>query len=108
VFTPMYAYVMGGVESEAFRKFEDLGGRAFNIIRENGHLIMTLFSLMLACGIPELKSVDDVLWLRKCLVLDKTKEEAAKYFKELIQQSLKNFRAMFNDYIHIFAHSHLK
>ncbi|KAG2389032.1 hypothetical protein C9374_014432 [Naegleria lovaniensis] len=104
VFTPMYAYVMGGENSEMYEKFSDLGCRAYNILRKYGHMIMTLFTLMLGTGIPELSSIDDVLWLRKCLILNVTNEEADNAFREKIKESLGNIRARINDGVHILAH----
>lgn len=100
----MYAGVLGGPDSANFRKFVELGAQAFNILRKNGHVIISLFLLMLATGIPELRGVEDVEWLRKCLVLDKTDEEAAKHWAELVRVSLSNTRARINDAVHIIAH----
>jgi phosphatidylinositol-4,5-bisphosphate 3-kinase len=36
--------------------------------------------MMLSCGIPELQSLDDIGYLRKTLAVEKTEEEALKYF----------------------------
>ncbi|KAL9654688.1 hypothetical protein ABK040_006750 [Willaertia magna] len=104
VFTPMYAYVMGNENSVMFNKFADLGCKAYNILRKYGHMIITLFTLMLGTGIPELCSIEDVSWLRKCLVLKATTEEANEIFKEKIKESLSNTRARINDMVHIIAH----
>ncbi|EFC49347.1 predicted protein, partial [Naegleria gruberi] len=104
VFTPMYAYVMGGENSVMYEKFSELGCKAYNILRKYGHMIMTLFTLMLGTGIPELSSIEDVLWLRKCLILDASKEEADNAFRDKIKESLGNIRARINDGVHILAH----
>eukprot|EP00817_Percolomonadidae_sp_ATCC50343_P002456 CAMPEP_0117424086 /NCGR_PEP_ID=MMETSP0758-20121206/4576_1 /TAXON_ID=63605 /ORGANISM="Percolomonas cosmopolitus, Strain AE-1 (ATCC 50343)" /LENGTH=815 /DNA_ID=CAMNT_0005207655 /DNA_START=649 /DNA_END=3096 /DNA_ORIENTATION=- len=111
VFTQMYAYVMGGKNyrtDERFKKFKSLGAQAFNIIRKNGHVIINLFLLMMATGIPELSSIDDVMWLRNSLVAEKTEEEAGDYFHELVEKSLNNTRAKINDAVHILVHQGLK
>lgn len=100
----MYAGVLGGSDTEQYRKFVDLGARAFNILRKNGNVIITLFLLMLATGIPQLRGVEDVEWLRKCLVLDKTEDEATEHWKNLVKMSLGNTRARINDAVHIIAH----
>jgi phosphatidylinositol kinase/protein kinase (PI-3 family) len=97
----MYAHVMGGETSEEFKKFSNLCCEAFNILRKNGKFFMNLFLLMLATGIPELRSTEDILWLRKCLVLDKSQEEANQHFRKKIKKSLNNTRAQINDCIHI-------
>jgi phosphatidylinositol-4,5-bisphosphate 3-kinase len=107
VFTPMYAHVMNGTESEEFKLYTDLACRAYQLMRENGHMFMTLFTLMLATGIPELTSVEDIKWLRNCLVLDKDEEEARTHFVDQIKMSLGNMRARINDAVHIIAHKGL-
>jgi hypothetical protein len=37
------------------RRFEDLAVEAFHVLRKNSSLLVTLFSLMVSCGIPELQ-----------------------------------------------------
>jgi hypothetical protein len=104
VFTPMYAHVMGGEGSEQFNRYSELSCKAFNIIRKHGKVIMNLFLLMLATGIPELRSIDDVMWLRKCLVLNKNETDSNAHFKKQIKKSLNNTRSQINDAVHIYAH----
>lgn len=102
VFTPMYAHVMGGTESEDYQKFVDLGCRAFSILRENTNIMMNLFLLMLAADIPELE-LHTIGWLRSTLVPELNEEDAKSHFLAKIVQSRKNTRAMLNDAIHIYA-----
>lgn len=104
VFTPMYAQVLEGKSSEKFNEFVKYGSAAFNILRKNSHLLMTLFLLMLGTGIPELTSAKDVEWLRRCLYLDKSNEEASDAFRSLVMNSLKNQRVKLNDVFHIAKH----
>lgn len=103
----MYQHVLGGIQAEPFKKFQKLSAQAFNILRKHGNMIMTLFVLMLATGIPELQTVDDVLWLRKCLALHLNEEAATALFYEKITQAATNTRAMINDLVHIVAHNGL-
>ena len=42
---------------------------AYNLLRHNGTLIITLFYLMLSCGIPELQSAADINWLVEKLMV---------------------------------------
>ncbi|EFC40323.1 predicted protein [Naegleria gruberi] len=109
VFTPMYAQVMKSFDSENkgkcyYSTFEEKVIAAYQILRENGHLIMNLFLLMLATGIPELTSVSDIKWLRDCLVLDKSPEEAEQHFRDKITKALANTKSQFNDFVHIVKH----
>ena len=45
-FTPDFAYVMGGVGSERFKRFEQLCAQAFNILRKEADLFINLFALV--------------------------------------------------------------
>lgn len=58
---------------------------------------------MLAVGLPELQSVEDIMFLRDKLALGKTEPEAASSFKELIDESLKTKTTQFMDMLHIFV-----
>ncbi|KAF0984835.1 hypothetical protein FDP41_000734 [Naegleria fowleri] len=108
VFSAMYEKVMKSYDqtfnTSYFSQFEELGAKAYNILRENGHLLMNLFLLMLATGIPELQSVSDIKFLRKRLILDETDEEAEKHFKSKIDEALDNTRSKLMDFVHIAKH----
>jgi phosphatidylinositol-4,5-bisphosphate 3-kinase len=110
VFTPMYAKVIGGVGSEAFEDFVDLSTQAFNILRKFGDLFMALFDIMVVAGIPELKNVENVLYLKDTLFLGRinSNEEAALVWKKLINFSLQNKRIILMDFWHIFYHKNIK
>ena len=44
---------------------------------------------MKCTGIPELRSVEDLEYLRSVLVLDKTEEQAAEHFRQQIHKCLR-------------------
>jgi phosphatidylinositol-4,5-bisphosphate 3-kinase catalytic subunit alpha/beta/delta len=50
VFTPAFAEVLGGQDSEVFRQYEQISCRAFCILRKHSTLLITLFSLMVSGG----------------------------------------------------------
>jgi hypothetical protein len=104
VFTTMYAKVMGGEGSEDYNRWKKLAIEAFQLLRQNGNLIMNLFVLMLATGIPELTTTKEVEWLRERLVFEKTEEEAEEFFEKKIKESLGNLRARIMDTTHILKH----
>lgn len=57
-------------------------------------------------GIPELASIDDIEYLRSVLVLDKTEEDAEKYFKEKIDACLRlSWSTQLNWMAHNVVHS---
>lgn len=104
VFTPMYLYMMGGASSPIYRYFVEVACEAYNIIRRYSHSFMMLFMLMLSTGIPELRTMDDMEWLRTVLLINRADEDAAVHYRSLISDALNNFRTLLNDYIHIMAH----
>lgn len=107
VFTKAYAHVLGGIESLKYKELQDLTGRAFNILRENGNLLMVLFKLMIHCGLPELQRSKDIEWVRDKLVLEMSNEEASKHFCGLFIESMSNKRQLVMDAVHYWKH-HLK
>lgn len=56
---------------------------------------------MLSTGIPELRSAKDIKYLRKHMSLSLKDEEAATFFKQKIEESLKSKRTQFNDFAHM-------
>jgi phosphatidylinositol kinase/protein kinase (PI-3 family) len=105
VFTPAFAAVLGGEGSEAYKRFESLACAAFNILRRNGHLLITLFYLMLASGLPELESPKDMGWLRDKLMLHATDDEASEHLRRQIKASLNTKATLINDAVHLLAHA---
>ncbi len=51
---------------------------AYNVLRKNANLLINLFHMMLATGIPELREEKDIEYLRTALALDMSDEEASK------------------------------
>jgi hypothetical protein len=59
---------------------------------------------MISTGIAELKSEEDIDYLREAFSLELTDEQAAKKFEGLIFQSLKTKAIQWNNALHIMAH----
>ena len=104
VFTPDFAFVLGGVESATFTKFVSLCCQAYNILRKNADKFINLMAMMLSTGIPELREPEDINYLRNTLCLDLGDEEAAESFIKQISSSLGCKTTMINNMIHILAH----
>jgi phosphatidylinositol-4,5-bisphosphate 3-kinase len=104
VFTPGFAAVMGGRNSEQFKRFETIACNAYNVLRHQGHLLITLFFLMLSSDLPELQKEEDLDWLREKLMLNATDEEAADHFRKQIKVSLHTKATQFNDAVHVLKH----
>eukprot|EP00301_Raphidiophrys_heterophryoidea_P021396 c5841_g1_i2.p2 GENE.c5841_g1_i2~~c5841_g1_i2.p2 ORF type:complete len:180 (-),score=36.50 c5841_g1_i2:520-1059(-) len=103
VFTPDFAFVLGGKDSAEFEEFVKICCQAYNVLRHNCRVFINLFGLMLSTGIPELKTPKDLDFLRDTLLLDATDDEAAKRFRELIMESLNTKSTQLNNAIHILA-----
>lgn len=104
-FTPAMAEVLDGTSGPTFERFIKYAGRAYNILRRHSHLLITLFSLMVSAGLPELEKPQDVDWVRDKLRLDLTDEEAFSHFRDLIFVSLRTKFTQFDDTIHVFKHT---
>lgn len=94
VLTHDFVYVInkGCIDREAkeFCFFQELCERAFLILRKHGCLILSLFSMMISTGLPELSSEKDLNYLRETLVLDYTEENARKHFQAKFSEALAN------------------
>ncbi|XP_055904205.1 phosphatidylinositol 4,5-bisphosphate 3-kinase catalytic subunit beta isoform [Eupeodes corollae] len=77
-------------EAEEFRYFQKLCEDAFLILREHGCLILSLFSMMISTGLPELSSEKDLNYLKETLVLELTKENAREHFRSKFSEALAN------------------
>mmetsp|Transcript_419 Transcript_419/g.1446 ORF Transcript_419/g.1446 Transcript_419/m.1446 type:complete len:1166 (-) Transcript_419:175-3672(-) len=104
VFTPQYAHVLGGKNSDVFNKFVETCCVAFNILRRNSDMFITLFQMMLCTGIPELGSEQDIEYLRYAFAVGTTEEEAEQYYKKLIYSSLNTKTTIINDVLHVWIH----
>jgi len=74
------------------------------VLRQNADLLITLFTLMLSTGIPELQKVEDIFWLRDCLRLGLSEANAGEHFTKLIKESLATRTTQVNNAVHIAAH----
>jgi hypothetical protein len=116
VFTPDFCYVMGGAyvnnfgnvvegdDKNLFACFDHMCGKAFNVLRENMSLLMTLFVLMIPAGMPELTSRNDVAFIDEKLMLSATKEESAKHFSKEIKNALNTITRRMDNLAHTVKH----
>lgn len=101
VFTPPMAAVLGGAGAPAYARFEALACDAYNALRRHGRLLLTLFALMLAAGLPELASPGDLAWLQDKLALELTDDAAAAALRKLIAAALTTRATQLNDAVHL-------
>uniref|UniRef100_A0A3Q2QNK6 phosphatidylinositol 3-kinase n=1 Tax=Fundulus heteroclitus TaxID=8078 RepID=A0A3Q2QNK6_FUNHE len=89
VLTPDFLYVMGRVKgrnSLYFQRFRDTCTKAYLLLRSHSRLLVTLFSLMLLTGIPELSASEDMRYLREALQEDQNEAEAKEHFLQQIAE----------------------
>eukprot|EP00053_Salpingoeca_punica_P012500 m.111953 g.111953 ORF g.111953 m.111953 type:complete len:1024 (-) comp15963_c0_seq1:1685-4756(-) len=89
------AMTKGGTrESDRWAKFKEVCKKAYIVVRQNANLFINLLSMMISTGIPELKSNDDVMYLRETLCLDKSEAEAAEIFMDEIDTALRDSKTV--------------
>jgi phosphatidylinositol-4,5-bisphosphate 3-kinase len=59
---------------------------------------------MLSTGIPELKTINDIIYLRDALGLGSSDSEAALEFKQLIEEAVKAKSVILDHVAHKLAH----
>ena len=90
------------IETEEFKNFQSLCENAYMIVRRYSSLIVNLFILMLSSDMPELQSIEDIMFLRKTLAIDETDEKALEFFRQQFVESYKN---SFTTKLDWFAHA---
>ncbi|KAI8795508.1 phosphatidylinositol 4 5-bisphosphate 3-kinase catalytic subunit alpha isoform-like isoform X2 [Biomphalaria glabrata] len=89
-----------------FKQFQELCGNAYLILRKHANLFITLFTMMLQCGIPELQSLDDIGYIRKTLAVEKTEEKALEYFQQQFHSAYgDSWTTKVDWFFHNFIHS---
>lgn len=89
IFHPVLAKLLGPEDGIVFATFLNTAAKAFRILRKNASVLLTMLSLMIGCGIPELSSHGDILHVRDNLMLDRTEEEAVEKVKEIFVFGLR-------------------
>lgn len=85
-----------------FLRFQQLCEEAFLILRRKGPLLINLFVMMLSAGLPELRSLDDIGYLRKTLLLPVSEDDALRDFRSKFDHAINN---SFSTTMNWFAHN---
>eukprot|EP01094_Clydonella_sp_ATCC50884_P004599 TRINITY_DN13641_c1_g1_i1.p1 TRINITY_DN13641_c1_g1~~TRINITY_DN13641_c1_g1_i1.p1 ORF type:complete len:543 (-),score=203.77 TRINITY_DN13641_c1_g1_i1:409-1857(-) len=101
VFTPEMCFVMGGKSSEGFEQFCELSCLAYNSLRRNADIFISLFSLMVSAGTAELNKYEDIAFITQALSLELSDEAAAAHFRKLIHKALNTTYTRVNNAIHL-------
>ncbi|KNC26382.1 hypothetical protein FF38_05279 [Lucilia cuprina] len=76
--------------AEEFLLFQNMCEKAFLVLRKHGCLILSLFSMMISTGLPELSSEKDLNYLKETLVLEYSEEKALEHFRSKFSEALAN------------------
>jgi phosphatidylinositol-4,5-bisphosphate 3-kinase len=95
-FSPACGHTIG----DDLKQFEQNTTTALGILRENANLLITLFLLMVGTGIPELKTPQDIEFLKQKLYLKATEQQANAAFSKLIKESMESTRTKLNNWVH--------
>ena len=102
VFTPSMAHV---IKSQgAYGAFKELCCDAFEILRKNSHLLISLFQLMTNAGIPELVDDSDIAYLESSLMVGKSEAYAREKFLVILRKCLNSTTTTMNHAVHMLAH----
>ncbi|KAG7519418.1 phosphatidylinositol 4,5-bisphosphate 3-kinase catalytic subunit gamma isoform-like [Solea senegalensis] len=109
VLTPDFLYVMGRVKSRNslyFGRFRDTCLQAYLSLRSHSRLLVTLFSLMLLTGIPELSHAKDIHYLQEALQVEQNEAEAKEHFlQQILVCEQKGWQVQANWWIHLMANT---
>jgi len=94
---------MGGTDSKLYDRFRLSCCEAFNILRASSNLILNLLMLMVDANVKDIRGEHDVLKVTEKFRLDLSDEEAARYFQELINDSVSALFPQITETIHRWA-----
>ena len=102
VFTRQFQYVLGGDDSELFKKFKEKLIFGYSILRKNRDVIVTLLRMLLCTGIPELTE-KSLKFLEGTLAMKKSEKEATEFIEKKLAESMDSVSTKLNFAIHIVA-----
>lgn len=104
VFTKQFQSVLGGEKGRVYKEFKEKFSSAYQILRDNSEMIITLLRILLCIGIPELTE-NSIKYLDTSLCLNQTSVQARNYLETMLQDSLNSLSIQFNFWIHVIANS---
>ena len=81
--------------------FRNLCERGYLILRQKASLFINLLSMMLSTGIPELRSIEDIAYMRDALCLNQSESAARDFFRGKFAEAINNsITVSINWYLH--------
>ena len=87
-----------------FKKFANICQVAYLELRKKAGIILNLLAMMLSTGIPQLRTINDLNYVRDALALNSTEEEARAHFNMQMEEALdKTWSTSMNWFFHSLA-----
>ena len=87
-----------------FKRFATMCGKAYLALRQKAGIILNLLAMMLSTGIPQLRTINDLNYVRDALALNSTEEEALTHFDKQMEEALdKTWSTSMNWFFHSLA-----
>ena len=102
VFTRQFQNVLGGDDSEKFKEFKEKLEKGYLILRNHKEVVITLLSILLCTGIPELNE-KSLRFLENSMFLKKNDTEALEFLNKKLLESMDSVSTKLNFAIHIVA-----
>ena len=84
-------------------RFQEMCEKAFMILRRRFPLLMSLFMMMVSCGIPQLSCPKDAMYLHETLVPHLSEKEALAHFNKKYTEALRgSWKTSINFFVHNF------
>ena len=80
--------------SDRYNEFESICVELYHITRKNGNLILTMLYLLTSCELPELKTLKDLVWPSKKMMIGQTNEEAENDLKKQLKIAKQRMNAI--------------
>jgi phosphatidylinositol-4,5-bisphosphate 3-kinase len=107
VFSPEMAYVVSEdrtAKSKPYAEFEGICCRAYNELRKQGNLLITLFTLMLPAGMPELMERNDIQYLIDMLSFELSDTKAIEQLRFELKDSIGSVTRQLDNWLHNLKH----
>ena len=102
VFTKQFQNVLGGDKGKKYLEFKNKLWSAYQILRKNSAVLITLLRILLVTEIPELDE-KSIRYLEMTLCLNASDEEAKKFLFNKLDESMNSWSVELNFWIHLIA-----
>ena len=99
VFTKQFQNVLGGEKGKRYLDFKNKFWLAYQVLRKNAAVLVTLLRILLVTEIPELDE-KSIRYLEMTLCLNGSDEEAKKFLEDKLEESMNSWSVELNFWIY--------